>query len=200
MNRLNPLRAAWNVLGFVDENGQLQGTQVSGFPVLRTPRDANALFRGEEVWYICAIGDNAGRARLAAVLDANGWRAASLVHPSAIVADSATIGSGTYIGAGAVICPHAAIGDHVIINTHASIGHDAVLGHFSQAGPGARVSGGCRIGDHVLLGSNAAVLPGIAVGAAAVVGACSQVIRTVPPHVTVAGVPARIVCDSTDKR
>ena len=41
------------------------------------------------------------------------------------------------------------------------------------------------------IGARAFILPGVTVGRGAIVGACSVVTRTVPPHQTVAGNPAR---------
>ena len=41
------------------------------------------------------------------------------------------------------------------------------------------------------IGARAFVLPGVTVGRGSIVGACSVVTRTVPPHQTVAGNPAR---------
>jgi len=183
--------ASWTVLGFVDENEQLRGQKIEGHPVIGTPRNAAARYGSEGIWYLCAIGHNSSRARLAEALAQMGWLPAVLAHPSALVASSARIGAGTYIGAQAAIAPNARVGSHAIVNMHVSIGHDAVLGDFAHLAPGARASGGCRIGEYAFVGSNAAVLPGVGVGRGAVVGACSQVVRDVPPHATVAGVPAR---------
>jgi serine O-acetyltransferase len=50
-----------------------------------------------------------------------------------------------------------------------------------------------RIGDNVYIGAGARVLGGICVGDGAVIGANAVVIDDVPPGVTVAGVPARII-------
>jgi acetyltransferase-like isoleucine patch superfamily enzyme len=111
-----------------------------------------------------------------------------------ILADDARIGVGTYIAPGCVICPRAQVGSHVIINVHVSVGHDSVLGDYAQLCPGTRISGGCGIGRYALLGSNASLSPGVRVGEGAVVGANSHAVRNVPARVTVAGVPARIVC------
>lgn len=56
-------------------------------------------------------------------------------------------------------------------------GQNPVLGDNVYIGPGAKIYGGVRIGDDVAIGANAVVT------------------TDVPPHVTVAGIPARIVSD-----
>src|SRR5207248_9756875 len=96
MNRAHRPGPAWRILGFVDENERLRGSQIAGLPVVGRPDEAAILFGGETVWYFCAIGNNGNRAKMAESLDAKGWRAATLVHPSVILADSAILGAGSY--------------------------------------------------------------------------------------------------------
>ena len=50
-----------------------------------------------------------------------------------------------------------------------------------------------KIGDGVLLGAGATVLGNIIIGRGSRVAAGSVVLAEVPPHVTVAGVPAKMV-------
>ena len=50
-----------------------------------------------------------------------------------------------------------------------------------------------RVGEDAFVGARAFVLPGISVGARAVVGAMSVVTRDVPPDTVVAGNPARVI-------
>jgi acetyltransferase-like isoleucine patch superfamily enzyme len=61
---------------------------------------------------------------------------------------------------------------------------------FTEQGITAR---GIRIEDDVWLGASAVVTDGVRIGRGAVVAAGAVVTRDVPPHVVVAGVPARIV-------
>lgn len=49
------------------------------------------------------------------------------------------------------------------------------------------------IGNHVWIGMNVTVLKGVTIGEGAIVAAGSVVIRDVPPHCLVAGVPAKVV-------
>lgn len=50
-----------------------------------------------------------------------------------------------------------------------------------------------RIGPNVWIGFDACVLPGVTIGAGAVVGARSVVTEDVPPYMIVAGNPARLI-------
>jgi maltose O-acetyltransferase len=57
---------------------------------------------------------------------------------------------------------------------------------------GARKYGAIEIGDGAWLASRVMVLPGVRIGAGAVVAAGSVVTRDVPDNTLVAGVPARV--------
>jgi len=50
-----------------------------------------------------------------------------------------------------------------------------------------------RIGAGAWIGAQATILPGVTIGEGAVVGAGSVVTRDIPPNVTAAGVPARVI-------
>jgi len=49
------------------------------------------------------------------------------------------------------------------------------------------------VGRHAFIGARAFILPGVSIGESAIIGACSVVTRSVPPHLTAAGNPARII-------
>lgn len=49
------------------------------------------------------------------------------------------------------------------------------------------------IGEDAFIGARAFVLPGVTIGARAVIGACSVVTRDVPPDVVAAGNPCRVL-------
>jgi acetyltransferase-like isoleucine patch superfamily enzyme len=50
-----------------------------------------------------------------------------------------------------------------------------------------------RIGRGAWIGQNAIIMPGVTIGAGAVVGALSVVRDDVPPRTVVAGIPARVI-------
>ncbi|CAA6694157.1 MULTISPECIES: acetyltransferase [unclassified Lentimonas] len=186
---INKVRATYEILGFCDDNESLQGQTFSGLPVLGRPEDLDltgALF------FVVGVGDNATRKKIAERVEALGWRAETLIDPSAIVADDVSIGAGTYVGVVSNISPTAVIGRHAIVHNQSSVGHDTNMADFSQVSPGGRVLGHVNIGECGYIGSNAVVCPLKNVGAYAVLGACSFAIADIPDHSVALGVPARL--------
>ena len=98
---------------------------------------------------------------------------------------------GARLGSGIMI-DHATgvvIGETAIVGNNVSILHSVTLG-------GSGCASGSRhptIGNGVLISAGAKILGNISVGDGVKVGAGSLVLESVPAHVTVAGVPARII-------
>jgi serine O-acetyltransferase len=101
------------------------------------------------------------------------------IHPAA------TIGSG-------ILMDHATgivIGETAVVENNVSMLHEVTLGGTGKA-KGDRHP---KIRAGVLIGAGAKILGNIEVGEGAKVGAGSVVLSDVPPHCTVAGVPAKII-------
>ena len=86
-------------------------------------------------------------------------------------------------GTGIVIGETATIGDHV------SILQGVTLGGTGKE-DGDRHP---KVGDGVLIGAGAKILGNIKIGHGSLVAAGSVVLKDVPPHTTVAGVPAKVI-------
>ena len=104
------------------------------------------------------------------------------IHPGA------TIGRRFFIdhGMGIVIGETAEIGDDVLMYQNVTLG-------------GTGKQGGKRhptIGNEVVIGTGAKILGNIKIGDHVKVGAGSVVVRSVPDHSTVVGVPGRVVGDA----
>lgn len=120
-----------------------------------------------------------------------GYRFATVIHPSAVVAREVTLGEGVQIMAGVVIQPGVSIDADTIINTAASIDHDCRIGTHTHIAPGAVLSGGVCVGSEVHLGTAAAATHGVEIGDRALVAAGSIVTRNIGAGCRVAGIPAR---------
>ena len=98
---------------------------------------------------------------------------------------------GARIGKG-IMFDHATsvvIGETAVVEDDFSMLHEVTLGGSGKEG-GDRHP---KIGRGVMIGAGAKVLGNIRVGEGAIIGAGSVVLHEVPPHTTVAGVPAKIV-------
>ena len=134
----------------------------------------------------------------------NPWRLAILrlfgaqISPTAFVHQRArvahpwnlTMGAGACLGDGA----HAYSLGLIDIQAGATVAQEAYLctaSHdFHKPAQPLTVSP-IVIEQDAFIGARAFVLPGVSIGRGALVGACSVVTRSVPPHATVAGNPAR---------
>ncbi len=106
------------------------------------------------------------------------------------------------------------IGSHVWIGPHSYFdARDLVIDDYVGWGPGAKVLGSAHIGEPIDvpiittnlviktvvigygadIGTNATILPGVRVGAHAIVGAGAVVTDDVPDYAIAAGVPARVL-------
>lgn len=104
------------------------------------------------------------------------------IHPAA------RIGSG-------ILLDHATsivIGETAVIEDHVSILHEVTLGGTGKS----RGDRHPKVRQGVLIGAGAKILGNVEIGRCARVGAGSVVLKDVPPHVTVAGIPAKIVGSS----
>lgn len=106
------------------------------------------------------------------------------------ISPSAELGPGIVIihGFGLVI------GEKVKIAGNCSLYHGVTLGASAvRSIDASRVDGHPIVESGVLFGAGAKVLGPIRVGRGSVIGANAVVVRNVPPHCVVAGVPARII-------
>lgn len=138
-------------------------------------------------------------------------------------AETMEFGDAVFIGAQAMIQGRfdgtCKIGSHVWIGPQAYFdARDLVLEDYVGWGPGAKVLGSAHTGDPIDvpiistnlvikqvvigygadIGVNAVILPGVRVGAHAIVGAGAVVTHDVPDYAVVAGVPARVLRSRRD--
>jgi serine O-acetyltransferase len=104
------------------------------------------------------------------------------IHPAATVGRRVVIDHGM----GVVVGETATIGDGCLLYKGVVLG-GTTLTHGKRHP---------QLGEGVIVGSNACILGYISVGDGARVGSGSVVVRPVPPHATVVGVPARVIVPS----
>jgi sugar O-acyltransferase (sialic acid O-acetyltransferase NeuD family) len=190
---LDLLRAAGThrVVGFLDADPGLVGSDIHGVPVLGPVNLLMKLRQQQVKSAFVAIGDGRTRVAYANEIRASGLETITAIHPSAIVSSRARVGTNTVICAGAVVCTDAIIGDSVVINTSAVVDHECTVGEGAFIAPGALLAGRVTVGPLAFVGLGAKVIQCRSIGAGAIVGAGAVVVRDVRANAKVMGVPAR---------
>lgn len=190
------LSAQYRLVGFTDPEPKLKGQNINGASVLGTDEILPELrARGVETAIIGvgSVGDNGTRRSLFEKILHIGFRPAVLVHPAAVISTTVHMGRGTAVMANAIVNANAELGNNAIVNSGAIIEHDCVIGEHVHIASGARLASDVQIGHGSHIGVGASVIQGINIGRESLIGAGAVVVRDIPDHVTVYGVPARIV-------
>jgi sugar O-acyltransferase (sialic acid O-acetyltransferase NeuD family) len=190
LDECNAEQAAWNVLGFIDENPALH----------RRPRCETRVLGGFEwlkgkrnVHLVSGVGDSAVRRRFARLGRELGLPFATLVHPDVKRSRFVEIGEGTAVFAGSILTTQVRVGRHASINLACTLSHDVVVDDFCTLAPGVHVSGAVHLGEDVTVGTGAVILPGRQVGRNTTIGAGAVVSEDLPADGVAVGVPARVI-------
>ena len=193
---LNAIRPTWNFLGFVDPAApSKKGLIYYDRPILGGWDDVP--HQRKDIYFACGIGAPQIRKKECQEAERLGYRSATLVHPSVIIARHVEVGEGTVVGAGCVLAPYARIGRYCVINFQVAIGYNSSMGNYCVVSPGAQILGAAILGDEVFIGANATVYLGTRVGAGALVGANSFLLTNLAPGRSAIGVPAAAFAQAT---
>ena len=181
---------AWKICVILDDNAASE--MFLGYPV-RNSEECLSHLDPRRDNLVIAIGANAARRRIGAILSARGFHLPALFHPSAVIGRDVIVGAGTVVMAGVIVNPATTIGGFCILNTGCTVDHDNQLGQAVHISPGAHLAGGVTIGDESWVGIGASVIQQRKIGCRCMIGAGAVVIDDVSDDVTVVGVPARPV-------
>lgn len=188
---INDSNPEWNLLGFVDDNKEIQGKLIEGFQVMG---DINFLNNYRRPLYtICAVADCKAKKNIITQLTNPELKYANLIHPSAVISRNLEIGEGIIIQANVVITSNVKIADHVGISPQCGLGHDCFVDKYSTLFWNVNIGGFVLIGEGVLLGTKTSIIQERSIGPWSIIGSHSNVIRDIPRHCTAVGNPAEVI-------
>ena len=192
VERINKIKPTWNLLGFMDDNEDVQGALINGYNVLGNSYDIG---KYPNAYFVCAIGASKVREKVINGLKRinPSVRFGIVIDPSVEISDLVTIGEGTIICAQTIATVNISIGEHVIINLDCTIGHDAIVEDYVTLYPSVNISGATTIGRAVEMGTGSQIIQGKCVGDYSIVGAGAVVVTDIPEKCVAVGVPANSI-------
>ena len=184
------------VIGFIDDNLELEGREVLGIPVLGTYTQLPELIKRHNIKGVSvAYSDRLMRLREERFNQCRelGLKPINIVHPSAMISSAASIGEGVLIGKAVIIEPGVKIGDNCAIHRGSTVGEFTVLEENVFLTGGINLAAFVTVEKNVMFGTGANVIARCHIARDVIVGAGAVVINDIPAGVTVVGVPARII-------
>lgn len=189
---INEVNKEWNLLGFVDDNDDIQGSNINGYEVL-----GNLSFLenyNKEIYVVCAIANYNIKKMIIEKLKKNiNIKYATLIHPSTKINNTVEIGEGCIVYQNVILTSNIFIGNHIIISPRCGIGHDVKVENYCSLLWNVSASGNVLIKEGALLGSASTIIQGLTVGKGSIIGAGTVVIRDIEDNITVVGNPARMI-------
>ena len=194
IQELNKVCPTWQIDGYVDirvpENGELCMVGKETIPYLGT--DDYLLAQEEPVNVAVCAGNPALRKKIVMKLKEN----KNIQFPSLILGDTricedVKIGEGCIISMDCRISTNVVLGNFVFMNTGSKICHDGDIGDFVTLSPDVTLAGAVKVESESDIGLGTNVIQGVTIGASAVIGAGSVVVRDIESSCTVVGVPAK---------
>lgn len=181
----------WNLIGFLDDNPNLTGTENEYGTVLGGADWLNT--QSEPLAVAVAVGSpNAVKSIVSKITNPN-VEFPNLYAPTTTFLDkeSLRIGRGNIFCSNCFISCNVKVGDFNLFNGYIPIGHDTEIGNYNVVMPSCNISGGVKMGDCNFLGVQSVVLQYIKIGNETRVGANSVIMRKTKDGYLYIGNPAK---------
>ncbi len=187
--------AGVNIIGFIDDNPDLENKEVIGIPVLGKYKDLFLEdFKSKIQDVYCPIGVNSVRVEYLSTLKKEGYGIPGFLHHTVSIAPDVTIGEAVYMLAGNIVMPHTTIGNYIMINMDSTIAHHVTLEDGVFMSSGVNIGALINVRENAYIGMGVTAMTGVKeIGKETLVGAGTVIIKDVPEYATVVGNPARVI-------
>lgn len=182
----------FNVIGFVDDNKEIQDKKINDIPVVGGI--SFLIDQKEETNVVIAIGNPTIRYKIYEQLKEN----KNIKFPN-IIAKDVRLSNTNEMGMGNIICTQSiltvniTLGNFNHINLDCTVGHDVILHDFVTVYPSVNISGNVVVGNYSELGTGTKIIQGKSVTENVIIGAGSVVIKDLIEKGTYVGSPVRKV-------
>ena len=190
IEKINKLKATWNLIGFIDDNINSWNRIINGYQIIGGMDLLETL--PLDTYVVIAIANYNVKKKIVNKIN-NKFKFATIIDPKVYIHDYMSIGEGTIIYEGAIITANIQVGNHVIISPKCGIGHDSIIKDYVSLLWNVNVSGNDVIEEGVMMGSGSTVIQGKRIEKGSTVGAGAVVIDDIDSYSTVVGVPAKVI-------
>ena len=190
IEKINKLKATWNLIGFIDDNINSWNKVINGYPVIGGINCLETL--PSDTYVVIAIANYNVKKKIVNKIN-NKFKFATIIDPRVWIHDYITIGEGTIIYEGVILTANIELGNHVIVSPKCGIGHDSIIKDYVSLLWNVNVSGNDVIEEGVMMGSGSTVIQGKRIEKGSTVGAGAVVIDDIDSYSTVVGVPAKVI-------
>ena len=190
IEKINKLKATWNLIGFIDDNINSWNRIINGYQIIGGMDLLETL--PLDTYVVIAIANYNLKKKIVNKIN-NKFKFATIIDPKVYIHDYMTIGEGTIIYEGAIITANIQVGNHVIISPKCGIGHDSIIKDYVSLLWNVNVSGNDVIEEGVMMGSGSTIIQGKKIGKGSIIGAGAVVIDDIDSFTTAVGVPAKVV-------
>ena len=191
----NIISPKWDILGFLDGNDKVHGTQINGYPVLGC---LDWLADNPAVGCVVAIGDPKTKKAVIDEMEDRNANFVNAIHPSVVMSEFVKLGRNVVICAGCILTVDILIGDHVIININSTVGHDTIIGNYCSIMPAVNINGNNHLNEGVYVGTGSTFVQEVSVGSWTTIGAGAVLVKNIPKSVIAVGVPAKVIKELSD--
>lgn len=197
IHAVNRVKKTWNVIGFLDDLEEKQGSHFMECPILGKGDRVQELKNQGTYFFNNVFSTTQARQQVGKRLIDASCSFATLIHPQ-VEMEHAQIGEGSILSEGVKLGSEVIIGRHCGLRINAIVNHNCHIEDFSFIGAGAIVGGYVHLEAGAYVGMGAIIKERVRIGRGSIVGAGAVVIRDVEPFTTVAGVPAKIISKRRD--
>lgn len=190
IEKINKLKATWNLIGFIDDNINSWNRIINGYQIIGGMDLLETL--PLDTYVVIAIANYNVKKKIVNKIN-NKFKFATIIDPKVYIHDYMTIGEGTIIYEGAIITANIQVGNHVIISPKCGIGHDSIIKDYVSLLWNVNISGNDVIEEGVMMGSGSTIIQGKKIGKGSIIGAGAVVIDDIDSFTTAVGVPAKVV-------
>ena len=190
IEKINKLKATWNLIGFIDDNINGWNRIINGYQIIGGMDLLETL--PLDTYVVIAIANYNVKKKIVNKINKK-FKFATIIDPKVYIHDYMTIGEGTIIYEGAIITANIQVGNHVIISPKCGIGHDSIIKDYVSLLWNVNVSGNDVIEEGVMMGSGSTIIQGKKIGKGSIIGAGAVVIDDIDSFTTAVGVPAKVV-------